>query len=243
MKDSLRALIELQALDAQILAQNSFIQELPKKLKDAQGPYHRAKAYRDEKLKAQEALKKRRKELELQLEDMNQKIERLKARTSEIKTNKEYQAHLKEIEQAEASRYNLEDRILEVMEALEAAEHTLKEAQEALKTEEEKLQALRAELDSQAEKARARLQALKAQRAEMTKRLPQELYELYMNLLQRHGGSAVVEVRAEVCQGCHMNIMPQLYVEIKKNEEIIQCPQCHRILYYREEPAPEEKPA
>jgi predicted nucleic acid-binding Zn-ribbon protein len=54
-----------------------------------------------------------------------------------------------------------------------------------------------------------------------------------MGLIESSGGIAVTEVKGEVCQGCNMNIPPQLYVEIKSNEEIIQCPQCHRILYYK----------
>jgi predicted nucleic acid-binding Zn-ribbon protein len=57
-----------------------------------------------------------------------------------------------------------------------------------------------------------------------------------MGLIESSGGIAVTEVKEEVCQGCNMNIPPQLYVEIKSNEEIIQCPQCRRILYYKGTP-------
>jgi predicted nucleic acid-binding Zn-ribbon protein len=44
----------------------------------------------------------------------------------------------------------------------------------------------------------------------------------------------VVEARDEICQGCNMNMPPQMFVELKKNAEIIQCLQCERILYWKE---------
>jgi predicted nucleic acid-binding Zn-ribbon protein len=52
-----------------------------------------------------------------------------------------------------------------------------------------------------------------------------------MTLLKNKAGLAVVPVRNEVCGGCNMNIMPQLFVEIKKNEELHRCPQCGRFLF------------
>lgn len=66
-----------------------------------------------------------------------------------------------------------------------------------------------------------------------TETLDKETYNLYMSLIESGKGVAVAEAKKEVCQGCNMNIPPQLFVEIKSNEEILQCPQCHRILYFK----------
>jgi len=44
----------------------------------------------------------------------------------------------------------------------------------------------------------------------------------------------VVEARGESCSGCFMSIPPQIFVNVKKNTEIITCPNCHRILYFKE---------
>ena len=40
-----------------------------------------------------------------------------------------------------------------------------------------------------------------------------------------------------MCQLCHVKLRPQMFVELKRNDEIVQCPSCSRILYY-EPPAP-----
>ncbi|HZM52888.1 MAG TPA: C4-type zinc ribbon domain-containing protein [Vicinamibacteria bacterium] len=40
-----------------------------------------------------------------------------------------------------------------------------------------------------------------------------------------------------MCQVCHVKLRLQLYSDLKRNEEIVQCPACNRILYY-EPPVP-----
>ena len=37
-----------------------------------------------------------------------------------------------------------------------------------------------------------------------------------MALLEKCNGLAVVEARDEICQGCNMNIPPQMFVELRK---------------------------
>jgi len=59
----------------------------------------------------------------------------------------------------------------------------------------------------------------------------------YEQIFERRGGSAVVVVRQGVCTGCHMGVPPQMYNELQKFRDIRQCPNCHRILFYRPDAA------
>jgi len=61
-------------------------------------------------------------------------------------------------------------------------------------------------------------------------------YEL---IFARRGGKAVVAVSDGICKECHMNIPPQLWNEIIRNDKLNLCPNCHRILYYKL-PVPED---
>ena len=80
------------------------------------------------------------------------------------------------------------------------------------------------------------LMLLKEERVGIVVGIDPDVYNTYMTLLRDSGdGVAVTTARNELCSGCDMNIPPQLYVEIRKNEEILQCPQCRRILYASEE--------
>jgi predicted nucleic acid-binding Zn-ribbon protein len=230
-----KSLVELQAQDTLILGKTALIKEIPKNISTRQKPLDEARARLEAVKKEHDAAVKARRKAESTLEEMGQRIAKLKART-DIKTNKEYQAHLKEIESAEKESTAIEDQILLAMEEVEKSEKVIKTEGARVKDEEGKLEEYRKELDAQAAEAEKDLSALKKTRAALTAGLDPELYQEYMKLLRKNSGLAVVEVKNEICQGCMMNIMPQLFLEIKRSEtEIFNCPQCGRILYHKDE--------
>ncbi len=238
MKDLIKLLIRLQDEDSRILEKRAFIDRVPRRIHDVDEPLNRASAEL-EKMKAKgESLLKKRRDREKALEEIQDKIKKMKARVSEIKTNKEYQAHLREIEASENEISGIEEEILAVMEELDGYQKQQKEMEGKLHIEVEKMNAFKKELDSEVRKHEKELTLLKDERAGIVRQLDPSVYHLYMALLKSGNGTAVTKTRNEVCLGCNMNIPPQLFVEIRKGEELIQCPQCRRILYYEEEQEP-----
>jgi predicted nucleic acid-binding Zn-ribbon protein len=45
-------------------------------------------------------------------------------------------------------------------------------------------------------------------------------------------GLAVVSVKNGTCQGCNMNIPPQLYNTLQRGNSLELCPNCNRIIYW-----------
>ena len=45
-------------------------------------------------------------------------------------------------------------------------------------------------------------------------------------------GVAVAEAKDGLCTICHVRLRPQVFNEVRKNESIIQCDSCRRILYF-----------
>ncbi len=242
MNAQLKLLIELQEMDREIIGKSTLVARIPEKIREGEKSLLEVKARLDAARKQQESFLKQKRDMDSEVEQMNQRIAKLKARTSEIKTNKEYQAHLKEIESAEKEVFKYEDGIISIMESIEAADKTAKAAAADAKVEEEKLAAVKKELEAGRSQAEKELSALKSRRADFAGRLERDIYELYMGLLQKHQGLAVVETRDEVCGGCNMKIMPQLYVQVRETDDIYQCPQCDRILYRAEENMEEPSP-
>jgi uncharacterized protein len=177
------------------------------------------------------------------LDDAGEKIRKLKARTSEIKTNKEYQALLKEIESVEKERRSVEDEILAAMEETEAFSRLLKEEDVKFAVESAKVEEVKRKIEEERSVLGADLAEARAMRKGVAESVDPEVYGEYIKLMENCGGQAVVEAKEEICQGCNMNIPPQLFVEIKKNEEIIQCPQCRRILFYKPDTPLTEAPS
>lgn len=234
MQENIRLLIELQEADSTIIRKKAVINSLPSKLSSAEKLFKEIQSlYEKEKQKC-ELLEKKKKDKERGIEDINEKIKKTKAHASNIKTNKEYQAHLKEIETIEKERYAIEDEILSVMEAIEAAAKEVKAEELKMKAEKDKVEAFRKEVEEEIAEAEKELGELKVRRIAIADKIDPDEYSNYMALLEKCNGLAVVEARDEICQGCNMNIPPQMFVALKKNIEIIQCQQCDRILYWKE---------
>jgi predicted nucleic acid-binding Zn-ribbon protein len=240
VKEDLKLLVDLQGIDALILQKKDIIEAIPRKVSSVEQPLKNAQAVHGKSKQKLDVLAKKKREKEQLLEDTSERIKKLRARMSEIKTNKEYQAHLKEIEAAEKEGRAVEDEILSLMEALDAVQQEVKGLEAGIRTEEEKINAFRKKLQGDAAGMQKEIEELALRKKEIVKALDRELYVLYVQLFETKKGLAVVETRGEVCQGCNMNIPPQLFVEIKKSEKIIQCPQCTRILYWNAEKSPEQ---
>ncbi len=233
MKEELRFLIELQEKDSVIIRETAFIEAIPQKLSASEEPLKNAQsAYEKHKLKYEALLKKKR-DKDGQLDEINEKIKKSKARSAEIKTNKEYQAHLKEVELSEKECYTVEDEILSLMETLDVSKKELEIEEAKVRAEKDKIEVLKEKLKEDVAEKKKKAGELKSQRDKLVMATDRDLYNLYLKILKTKKGLAVAEAKDEICHGCNMNIPPQLFVEIKKNDNIIQCPQCTRILYWK----------
>ena len=239
MKEQMRLLIELQEVDSAIGKKTELITAIPRKISSVEHYLKDAAARFDKQKQRADTSEKKKKEKERSLDDVNEKIKKLKTRTTEIKNNKEYQAHLKEIEAAEKERRTVEDEILVLMEAADAAQKEVKAEEVKVRAENTKVEEYRNKLNEEVAVAEKELDELRRRRSAQVATIDKENYTLYARVLASARGLAVVAARDEICQGCHMNIPPQLFVELKKNERVIQCPQCSRILFWRDEvPSP-----
>ncbi len=232
MQESIRLLIELQEADSTIIRKKAVIDSLPSTLSSVEKSFKETQSLYEKEKQRCELLEKKKKDKERAIEDINEKIKKTKAHASNIKTNKEYQAHLKEIETIEKERYAVEDEILSVMEAIEAAAKEVKAEELKMKAEKDKVEAFRKEVEKEIAEAEKELGELKVRRIAIADKIDPDVYSNYMGLLEKCNGLAVVEARDEICQGCYMNIPPQMFVELKKNIDIIQCQLCNRILYW-----------
>ena len=235
MQDFLKRLVQLQQTDAAILEKRRFIDRVPLRINEVDEPLRIAKAELEKIRQKAAAVAKKKKDKETALAEIQEKIAKMKNRASDLKTNKEYQAHLKEIENSEKEIVNIEEQILQVMDEVDSSEKEMVEREKSVRAEEAKIQEFKRSLDADVAKLELELAALKEGRKKIVSELETAIYNTYLELLKRGNGLAVVRAENEICHGCDMNIPPQLFVEIRKNTDLIQCPQCNRILYYDED--------
>ncbi len=234
MEEQLGLLIQLQEIDAKIRTHIAQKNRVPETLATLE---NRRVSINDNLEKVQEALlaaQKNKRDRDKDLETEIQKVEKLKARSSEIKNNKEYQALLKEIEAAEQENKAIEDDILGLMEKIDAAAGQITSAEQRAKEEAVEIRAEQKQHEAAFAKLEEELKAIEEERQKVIARLSKPVLTQYQKLLNTKAGIAIAEARGESCSGCYMSIPPQVYVNVKKNESIITCPNCGRILYFKE---------
>ncbi len=237
MLPELSRLIEVQELDKVIQEVAGELQQLPGELKTEEAALEDLRARQTASLQELEDLQKQRRDTEAEIATMADGIKKSRGRLMEIKSNIEYKAMLKEIAFKEDQRDHCETRMLELMEHLEERKRLLGETETVIQERQATLARRAAEVATAVQSLEQRLTGLEEQRKKMRKGIPAPLLKRYEFIRQRRNGTAIASVQEGVCFGCHMNILPQQFIDLQKGEEILQCPHCQRILYWRKEEA------
>jgi predicted nucleic acid-binding Zn-ribbon protein len=232
LNSQLELLTELQFIDLEIDQLEGKKKEIPKEVDQLTGKLEAFVKELEALGRHIEEINKLRRKKEGEVEQERELIKKSQEKLREVKTNKEYSAMLKEIELNKGRISALEDEILNYMVQLEEEQEKLKEkeggfqkAQEKLGKEKEKKQGQIAQLD--------RLLIEKAEtKSKIASGLEERSYLSYLKLREGRNGIAVVNAKDCICQGCYMKLPPQIFNEIRKNDQIIHCIHCNRILFW-----------
>ena len=174
---------------------------------------------------------KQRQEKEQLLQEESKKATEKRMRMNRIKNIKELQALQREIDQIKLGNSQLEEELIKLLEEAESYASALRAKEEELKQLEAAWREKQGEIEAQVAGIERAVAEASALRQAIATQLNRELIERYELIFSRRGGMAVVTVSDGICQGCYMNIPPQLWNEIIRSEKLILCPSCHRILY------------
>jgi predicted nucleic acid-binding Zn-ribbon protein len=241
MQEQINYLIQLQQLDNTIELTLIHSQENPRKIDLVDQETQKVQEAFQNFKKEMEEIKKQRRVLEREVDEFDQKIKKSQVKLMEVKTNKEYRAMLTEIEELKKFKAGKEDLLLEFLERAEEGakkEKAMKGEMEA-KIAEGKL--IKKGLEKEARGYEEEISELNRKRKELGTRVDSSLLRQYEFLKKRLKGMAVAEVREATCLGCHMLLPPQLYNELHRQDRIITCPSCLRILYLSAPPAIKEE--
>jgi len=226
------ALLQLQQLDQQKIAFKDRLDQVP--VEQAQ-IRQRLEAARQAKARAQQALddcQKQRRTKEQDVQSHEERLNKLKARLTEIKTNKEYHAHLAEIDAAKQAQTHAEDEVLVLMEQTESLTQQVAQATSALKAAEGTAKTEEAALEEERQRMTGLLEKLEADSAKLEPTIDAALLKEYRRLHARWKGSAIVPIQNDCCSGCRLAVPPQLIAEVRRHEKAQYCPHCGRFLYW-----------
>jgi predicted nucleic acid-binding Zn-ribbon protein len=121
------------------------------------------------------------------------------------------------------------------MELIEGQKRHMAELVQRMEDQETRLAQQQQEVDVQVQELQQELAEHEEKRKKLRKGVPAPLLKRYEFIRQRRDGTAIAPVHEGVCLGCHMNILPQQFIDLQKGLEILQCPHCQRILYWADE--------
>jgi len=225
----------MQKLDTQLMEHERKRAQAPKRLAELEQELLKTKDKIAREKEIIEELDKERRKKEKELDVEKERIKKVQSKLYEIKTNKEYQAVLKETESAQAANDKTEEEIILVLERIEELRKDYEAATAYLKKRDKEVEAEKKELDKEMGSLDSIVADLKKQRDALLKTLSGDAKARYKTLIEKRSGLAVVNVRNGVCLGCYMNIPPQLFIQVTKNAQLITCPSCNRIFCYTEE--------
>jgi len=182
-----------------------------------------------------EAAVKERRSHEKDLEAHEAHTDKMKSHATSLKTNKEYQAHLFELELANKKRGDFEEKILLTMEKIDQLQRTLHEFQ-GKRTELEKVFTREKQgLDAQDKELSAELAQLQLRHREASARVEKALLDRYNQVKALRKDHPLAAVRDGICLGCRLQIPPQLIAQVKRSDDLHVCPYCRRMLYWEGE--------
>lgn len=232
MREDLELLWELQKIDLDLKNIEVERDRYPKEIKklDEKQSLEKERIHKEkEKL---ESLEKDRRQKEKYLIGEQDKIKRSEGRMTEVKTNKEYQALLSEIETFKEAIGRVEEEILVVMDEIDEIKKQLSRREKDIAMTLEKIEVEKRKIQEKMEQDEV-VWKEKSERKEMlSTQVESNLFKLYNMLREKRQGIGMVSVRHETCQGCFVNVPPQMFIEVQKNNSLIRCPNCNRILYW-----------
>ncbi len=239
MISELTNLVALQKMDLEIAALESRLKKIPKEIAALQQEVATERA----NVKATEdrlsECQKSRRSLEGELQLIEGKTEKYKDQLMQVKSNEEYRAMQKQIQNAKDEVSTHEDIILARLEEADRFQEEVTVRRRELEKGLVKVGKLETELEAEATGLRTELEHRYGERQEVEKALPQDLLEQYKKISSSRGGIAVAEAKDEHCQECNVRLRPQIFNEIRVGDKIISCDSCTRILYYQ---SPEQSP-
>lgn len=237
MEIDFEKLIRLQALDLDIREAQSLLESIPAEIEAidrqiAAGSQSVAQA--KDQLAANQ---KKRRELESDVKDVKARISKHKSQQSQVKSNKEYGALLKEIEDDQRRIDETEETIIQEMLRADDIEAEIQAALKLQATEAKSLEAAKTVLLQKKGEAEARLKSLNEEKDALLPQIAPDQLALYQRIFRKKGGIALSSIKDDFCALCHVRVRPQMLNELIEKEKLLICENCGRILY-----RPGEKP-
>jgi predicted nucleic acid-binding Zn-ribbon protein len=234
MKQKLETLLKLQETEMEIERLNSILDAVPEKLAALDAEKTSLREAYEKEADEMASLKKKYRDLESDVQTNTDRAAKSQEKLTAVKTNKEYQAILKEIDEFKEKNASIEDEMILYLEKMETAEADFAKKGEDLKLVEGQIEADKNSIREKAEEEQRKLASARELKQALSDDVDEYLKSEYDRTKKIVKTRALVPVVKATCQGCHLNIPPQMFIELQRGGELKYCPHCDRIIFWNE---------
>jgi predicted nucleic acid-binding Zn-ribbon protein len=232
MLPDLERLIQLQDIESRAAVATKAIAEAPARIASLDALLQSATATLAAAKHSLADNQSHRRSIDKDLASAQQRQEKYKEQLMAVKTNDEYRAMQHQIEAVAAEVLQHEERVLVSMMAADEINASIKKAEAALKAAQAKVAAERGAIENEVKANQAALAELNAARDRIIGALDNKGVIDTFQRIAKVRGNAVARAEGERCTVCQVRLRPAVFAEVRKNDHIVQCDSCQRILYF-----------
>ena len=232
MREQIGRVVQLQEIEIKINKIKSVLEVIPGKISSLDNEIRDAEQDMEMKKSLVDELRKKYRLNESDYQSNLSMLRKSQEKLAAVKTNKEYQSILKEIDDIKAKNSLVEDEMLKSLDVIEATERetvTLKKEFLEIKDRIDREKEIIKEKIGQSE---TDLAELDEERGSVAKNIDKEIMSKFNIVKGLTKGTAIAPALDSICRGCNMNIPPQMYNDLQRFDSIKFCPHCQRIIYW-----------
>jgi predicted nucleic acid-binding Zn-ribbon protein len=238
----LQRLIELQAVESNAAVANKAIAEAPGRIAALDALLQSSTAALAAARQSLEDNKTARRAIDKDLLAAQQRLEKYKEQIMAVKTNEQLHAMQHQIKAVEEEIGQHEEKVLVNMMAADEVNATIKKAEAAQKAAQAKLATERGIIEAEVKVHQATVAECNTARSAIVAAMNDKGVVDTFQRIAKVRGTAVARAESERCTVCQVRLRPAVFAEVRKNDHIVQCDSCNRILYFVP-PAPPAPPA
>ena len=235
MKEQINILVKLQEIEIETQNIKSTLSNVSKKIETLDADLKEFERTIEDRESIFNELEKKYRDYESDARINLDQEKKTQAKLRSVKTNREYQSLLKEIEDVKTKNSNIEDKMIECLDRMDETKRIIEMKREEFLQFSDRAKREKEIIKQAAEQGKNKISKLDTDWKEVSCMIGPELLNKYLTIKQQQqGGLAVVSVKDAVCNGCNVNLPPQLYNELFRGDKLKFCLNCQRIIYLKE---------
>ena len=230
MREKLKALVELQKVDLEVASLRKAADVHPRQLAELERELGASRSAIEAERNRVADIERQKTTLEQNISDEKDKVKKWEARLAEQRSTREYSALAREIDIAKKANQTMSEELVELSKTLGAAREAVKGKESEFSARNQQLSSRMTELRDKQSQAEGQVKTLEGKRSEVASHVDATLLRRY-EAVRKKRSPAMVGVVAGTCQGCNMNVPPQLYNNLRVSLGSDICPSCNRIIY------------